>query len=155
MIQVVLRYLRMIAWRGRQCTFSLSFSFGSYKGIFDSIVQLFFNYWIVFLNQFRAALPKYINNRLKQTQLIRFHFWRVLRGNKCEPQSEIRFAIAIILLQIIDMQQQQMFSLFILYQRWVNEYMQILNVAFLRRRRNLRRTRVAPYTWTIPRPAES
>ena len=78
-----------------------------------------------------------------------------MRGNKCEPQSEIRFAIAIILLKIIDMQQQQMFSLFILYQRWVNEYMQILNVAFLRRRRNLRRTRVAPYTWIIPRPAES
>ena len=31
---------------------------------------------------------------------------------------------------------------FILYQRWVNEYMQILNVAFLRRRRRLRRIRV-------------
>ena len=33
--------------------------------------------------------------------------------------------------------------------------MQILNVAFIRRQRHLRRIRVAPYTWTIPRPAES
>ena len=48
-----------------------------------------------------------------------------------------------------------MFAFFILYQWWVNEYMQILNVAFLRRRRHLRRIRVAPYTWTISRPAES
>ena len=56
------------------------------------------------------------------------------RGEKC--------AIAILLLQIIDMQQQHMFAFFILYQRWVNECMQILNVAFLRRRRRLRRIRV-------------
>ena len=69
------------------------------------------------------------------------------RAEKC--------AIAILLLQIIDMQQQHMFAFFILYQRWVNEYMHILNVAFLRRWRHLRRIRVAPYTWTIPRPAES
>ena len=71
------------------------------------------------------------------------------------PNQAFCFAFAILLLQIIDMQQQQMFAFFILYQRWVNEYMQILNVAFLRRQRHLRRIRVAPYTWTIPRPAES
>ena len=41
-------------------------------------------------------------------------------------------------MQIIVMQQQQMFASFILEQRWVNEYMQILNVAFLRIQRHLR-----------------
>ena len=41
-------------------------------------------------------------------------------------------------MQIIVMQQQQMFAFFILEQRWVNEYMQILNVAFLRIQRHLR-----------------
>ena len=61
------------------------------------------------------------------------------------PNKEFCFAFAILLLQIIDMQQQQMFAFFILYQRWVNEYMQILNVAFLRRQRHLRWIRVAPY----------
>lgn len=71
------------------------------------------------------------------------------------PNQAFCLAIAILLLQIIDMQQLQMFGFFILYQRWVNEYMQILNVAFLRRRRHLRRVRVAPYMWTIPRPPES
>ena len=49
------------------------------------------------------------------------------------PNQVFCFAFAILPLQIIDMQQQQMFAFFILYQRWVNEYMQILNVAFLRR----------------------
>ena len=58
------------------------------------------------------------------------------------PNQVFCFAFAILPLQIIDMQQQQMFAFFILYQRWVNEYMQILNVAFLRRRRRLRRIRV-------------
>ena len=71
------------------------------------------------------------------------------------PNQAFCLAIAILLLQIIDMQQLQMFAFFILYQRWVNEYMQILNVAFIRRRRHLRRVRVAPYMWTIPRPPES
>ena len=71
------------------------------------------------------------------------------------PNQAFCLAIAILLLQIIDMQQLQMFGFFILYQRWVNEYMQILNVAFLRRRRHLRRVRVAPYMWTIPRPPKS
>ena len=58
------------------------------------------------------------------------------------PNQAFCFAFAILLLQIIDMQQQQMFAFFILYQRWVNEYMQILNVAFLGRRRHLRRIRL-------------
>ena len=71
------------------------------------------------------------------------------------PNQAFCFAIAILLLKIIDMQQLQMFAFFILYQRWVHEHMQILNVAFLRRRRSLRRVRVAPYLWTIPRPPES
>ena len=71
------------------------------------------------------------------------------------PNQAFCFAIVILLQLIIDMQQQQVFAFFILYQRWVNEYMQMLNVAFLRRQRHLRRIRVAPYTWIIPRPAES
>ena len=71
------------------------------------------------------------------------------------PNQVFCFAFAILPLQIIDMQQQQMFAFFILYQRWVNEYMQILNVAFLRRRRYLCRIHVVPYRWTIPRPAKS
>ena len=35
------------------------------------------------------------------------------------PNQAFCFAIAILLLQIIGMQQQQMFAFFILYQRWV------------------------------------
>ena len=68
------------------------------------------------------------------------------------PNQTFCFAFAILLRQIIDMQQQQIFAFFILYQRWVNEYIQILNVAFLRRKPWIR---VAPYMWTIPSSAES
>ena len=68
------------------------------------------------------------------------------------PNQTFCFAFAILLRQIIDMQQQQIFAFFILYQRWVNEYIQILNVAFLRRKAWIR---VAPYMWTIPSSAES
>ena len=64
-------------------------------------------------------------------------------------------AIAVLLLQIINIQLQQMFAFFILYQRWANEYREMLNIAILRRRRRCRRVRNRPYTWTIPRPAES
>lgn len=64
-------------------------------------------------------------------------------------------AIAVLLLQIINIQLQQMFAFFILYQRWANEYREILNIAILRRRRHFRRVRNRPYTWTIPRPADS
>ena len=49
-----------------------------------------------------------------------------------------------------------MFALFLFYHVWVNEYRAALNIACLRRRRRqLRRMHVGPYTWTIPRPAES
>ena len=68
------------------------------------------------------------------------------------PNQTFCFAFAILLRQIIDMQQQQIFAFFILYQRWVNEYIQILNVAFLRRKAWIR---VAPYMWTILSSAES
>ena len=64
-------------------------------------------------------------------------------------------AIAVLLLQIINIQLQQMFAFFMLYQRWANEYREMTNIAILRRRRHLRRVRNRPYTWTIPRPAES
>ena len=61
-------------------------------------------------------------------------------------------AIAVLLYYI---QQQQMFAIFILYQRWANEYFEMMNIALLRRRRSFRRVRNRPYAWTIPRPAES
>ena len=64
-------------------------------------------------------------------------------------------AIAVLLLQNINIQQQQMFAIFILYQRWANEYFEMMNIALLRRRRSFRRVRNRPYAWTIPRPAES
>ena len=64
-------------------------------------------------------------------------------------------AIAVLLLQIINIQLQQMFAFFILYQRWANEFREMLNIAILRRRRRCRRVRNRPYTWTILRPAES
>ena len=89
------------------------------------------------------------------TQLIRFHFWRVLCGNKHEPKSGILLCFCQSTSTNYRHATAANVCLFILYQRWVNEYMQILNVAFLRRQRHLRRIRVAPYTWTIPRPAES
>ena len=66
------------------------------------------------------------------------------------------FTIAVFLLQIISIQQQQAFAFFILYQRCVFEYRTLLSVAYLRRRRRrLRRMRVAPYAWTLLRPADS
>ncbi len=36
----------------------------------------------------------------------------------------------------LNIQQQQMFAFFILYQRWANKYREMLNIAFLRRRRH-------------------
>ena len=71
------------------------------------------------------------------------------------PNQAFCVAIAVLLLQIMNIQQQQMFAFFNLYQRWMNEYRAVLNIACLRRQRRLRRMRVGPYTWTIPRPAES
>ena len=66
-------------------------------------------------------------------------------------------ALAIFLLQSISIRQQQMVAFFILYMRWINSYQAILNIAMIRRRnRRLRRQRqrIAPYAWSIPRPAE-
>ena len=43
-----------------------------------------------------------------------------------------------------------------LYERLINYQQTLLNIAAIRRRnRRLRRQRIAPYAWTIPRPAES
>ena len=83
--------------------------------------------------------------------MIRFHFWRVLCGNKhkhkhnniiiliinsavinINPNWAFWFAFALLLLQIIDMQMFPFSSCI----------------------RDIRRIRVAPYTWTISRPAE-
>ena len=71
------------------------------------------------------------------------------------PNQAFCIAIAVLLLQIMNIQQQQMFALFILYQRWMSEYRAVLNIACLRRQRRLRRMRGGPHTWTIPQPAES
>ena len=95
----------------------------------------------------------YRNTRIGQNE----HSWSDFISDVCcavinmNPNQAFCFAFAILLLQIIDMQQQQMFAFFTLYQRWINDYMHIVNVAFLRRRRHLRRIRVGPYTCTIPR----
>ena len=95
-------------------------------------------------HNFWVALPKY-KNRSKWTQSIRFHFWRVLCGNAHEPKSDTLLCYC--------------HSTSTNYRHATaanaNEYMQILNVAFLRRQRHLLRIRVAPYTWTIPCAAES
>ena len=67
-------------------------------------------------------------------------------------------ALAIFLLQSISIQQQQMVAFFILYMKWTHSYQAMLNIAMTRRRnRRLRRQRqrIAPYAWSIPRPAES
>ena len=49
-----------------------------------------------------------------------------------------------------------MVAFFILYMRWINSYQAMLNIAMTRRRnRTLRRQHIAPYQWSIPRPAES
>jgi len=42
-------------------------------------------------------------------------------------------AIAVLLLQMMNIQQQQMFAFLLLYQRWANEYREMLNIAFLPR----------------------
>ena len=66
------------------------------------------------------------------------------------------FAVVLFLLQSISIQQQQMVAFFILYMRWINSYQAMLNIAMIRRRnRRLWRRRIAPYAWSIPRPAES
>ena len=78
----------------------------------------------------------------------------------CSKHHELKSGLLLrycgLILQIINIQQQQMFALFLFYHVWVNEYRAALNIACLRRRRRqLRRMHVGPYTWTIPRPAES
>ena len=100
-----------------------------------------------------VTLPKYIN-RSKSTQLIRFHFWCILCGNKHEPKSGILLCFCHSTSANYWHATAANVSLFILYQRWVNEYMQILNVAFLRRQWHLRKICVVPYTRIIPHPAE-
>ena len=65
-------------------------------------------------------------------------------------------AVVILLLQSISIRQQQIVAFFILYMRWINSYQAMLNIATIRRRnRTLRRQHIAPYQWSIPRPAES
>ena len=62
-------------------------------------------------------------------------------------------ALVIFLLQTINIQHQQMVALFMLYERLINYQQTLLNIAAIRRRnRRLRRQRIAPYAWTIPRP---
>ena len=103
-------------------------------------------------HSFWVALPKYINwsNKHSWSDFISGAYCAVISMN---PNQAFCFAFASLLLQIIDMQQQQMFTFFILYQRWVIHVNP--ECRFIRRRRQVRRIRVAPYTWTIPRPAES
>ena len=66
-------------------------------------------------------------------------------------------AFVILLLQNISIQQQQMVAFFILYMRWMHSCQAMLNIMVRLRQRNrrLRRQRIGPYTWNIPRPAES
>ena len=103
-------------------------------------------------DSFCVALPKYINwsNKHSWSDFISGAYCAVISMN---PNQAFCFAFASLLLLIIDMQQQQMFTFFILYQRWVIHVNP--ECRFIRRRRQVRRIRVAPYTWTIPRPAES
>ena len=63
-------------------------------------------------------------------------------------------AIAVLLLQIINIQQQQMFAFFIQYQRWANGYFEMLTIVLLRRR-YFCRVRNRPYAWSIPHPGGS
>ena len=73
--------------------------------------------------------------------------------NITNPNQALYFAIAVLPIQIISVQQQHMFALFILYSTWINEFRAVLNIACLRKRRGLRIRHAAPnsYAWTIPR----
>lgn len=97
----------------------------------------------------RIRLGRIIKDDHRSDQSIGFQIFNFKHGPTRDPIAVSRFLV-------ISIQQQQMFAFFLLYQRRVNEYMTVLNVACMRRRRSrLRRTRVAPYAWTIPWPANS
>lgn len=101
----------------------------------------------------RIRLGRIIKDQHRSDQSIGFQISRELFNFKHGPTRDL---IAVSRFLIISIQQQQMFAFFLLYQRRVNEYMTVLNFACMRRRRTrLRRMRVAPYAWTIPRPANS
>ena len=70
------------------------------------------------------------------------------------PNRAFCFVFAPLLLQIIDMQQLQMFACHPVSEmgKWIQANPE---VAFIRRPQHFRRICVAPFTWTIPRPAES
>ena len=99
-----------------------------------------------------SHLCKNISKSIDRSDFTFPVFYSIVNMN---PNQAFCVAIAVLLLQIMNIQQQQMFALFILYQRWMNEYRAVLNITCLRRQRRLRRMRVGPYAWTIPRPAES
>ena len=96
-----------------------------------------------------------IHKLVKLTQLMRFHFWRVLCGNKHEPKS----GILLCFCQSTSTNYRHATAANVCLFHPVSEMGKWMHVnpecRFIRRRRHVRRIRVAPYTWTIPRPAES
>ena len=95
----------------------------------------------------RIRLGRIRKDHHRSDQSIGFQISRELFNFKHGPTRDL---IAVSRFLVISFQQQRMFAF------RVNEYMTVLNVACIRRRRRrLRRTRVAPYAWTIPWPANS
>jgi len=72
-------------------------------------------------------------------------------------QQQIIPLVTIVLILLYNqIQQQQIFAFFLLYEAWLADFALVLNAVILRRaRRRRRRMRTAPYAWRINRPQES
>lgn len=72
------------------------------------------------------------------------------------PVEAVVVTVAVILLLLIQLNQQQFVIFRMMYERWANECLTILTAAMIRaRNRQRRRIARSPYAWSVPRPVES
>jgi len=72
------------------------------------------------------------------------------------PVEAVLVTVAVILLLLIQLNQQQFVIFRMVYERWANECLMILTAAMIRARNRQRRRIVrSPYAWSVPRPVES
>lgn len=72
------------------------------------------------------------------------------------PVEAVLVTVAVILLLLIQLNQQQFVIFRMMYERWANECLTILTAAMIRaRNRQRRRIARSPYAWSVPRPVES
>lgn len=72
------------------------------------------------------------------------------------PVEAVLVTVAVILLLLIQLNQQQFVIFRMMYERWANECLTILTAAMIRARNRQRRGIArSPYAWSVPRPVES